>query len=413
MERLDIKILVSAYACEPEKGSEPGVGWNWVRQIADFAKEVWVITKANNRKVIEKALAKKPMPNVHWIYFDLPKWARFWKRGQRGVHLYYYLWQIGIYFLAKKLHKKVGFDLVHHVTFVNYWKPSFLSLLPVPFVWGPVGGGESSPKTFYKTFSLRGRIYEYMRDFARWLGEHDPFVRFTAKRAVIALATTQETAKRICRLGAKKVKILSQVALSEEEISFLNSLPQHKKNPFRFISIGRLLHWKGFHLGIMAFAKFMKEYPQSEYWIVGDGPERHNLEQLAKRLGIFNKIKFWGKLPREETLKKLAECDVLVHPSLHDSGGWVCVEAMAAGRPVICLNLGGPALQVTEETGFKIPARTPEQVVEDMSQAMLKVAIDIEFRKKTICKCKEKVLREFSWFKRGKQIQEIYKTVLV
>jgi len=48
-----------------------------------------------------------------------------------------------------------------------------------------------------------------------------------------------------------------------------------------------------------------------------------------------------------------------------------------------------------------------------MSQAMLKVAIDIEFRKKTICKCKEKVLREFSWFKRGKQIQEIYKTVLV
>ena len=412
MERLNIKVLISAYACEPGKGSEPGVGWNWVRQIADFAKEVWVITRANNRKVIEKALAQKPMSNVHWIYFDLPKWARFWKKGQRGVHLYYYLWQIGIYFLAKKLHKKVGFDLVHHVTFVNYWKPSFLSLLPVPFVWGPVGGGESSPKIFYKTFSWRGRIYECMRDFARWLGEHDPFVRFTAKRAAIALATTQETAKRICRLGAKKVKILSQVALSEEEISFLNSLPQHKKNPFRFISIGRLLHWKGFHLGIMAFAKFVKEYPQSEYWIVGDGPERRNLENLAKRLGVLDKIKFWGKLPREETLKKLAKCNVLVHPSLHDSGGWVCVEAMAAGRPVICLDLGGPALQVTEETGFKIPAYTPEQVVENIAEAMLKLAIDLAFRQKLALMCKERVKKEFFWDIKGEQILRWYKETI-
>jgi len=413
MERLDIKILVSAYACEPGKGSEPGVGWNWVRQIADFAKEVWVITRANNREVIEEALAQNPMPNVHWVYFDLPQWARFWKKGQRGVHLYYYLWQIGIYFLAKKLHKKVGFDLVHHVTFGNYWMPSFLSLLPVPFVWGPVGGGESSPKIFYKTFSWRGRVYEYMRDFARWLGEHDPFVHLTAKRTAIALSKAKETAERLTQLGIKWVYLISEVALSEEEINFLNSLSQHDENPFRFISIGRLLHWKGFHLGIMAFAKFVKEYSQSEYWIVGDGPERRNLENLAKRLKVLDKIKFWGKLPREEALKKLAKCNVLVHPSLHDSGGWVCVEAMAAGRPVICLDLGGPALQVTEETGFKISAYNPEQVVEDMTQAMLKVAIDIEFRKKTICKCKEKVLKEFSWFKRGKQIQEIYKTILV
>ena len=154
-----MKVLLSAYACEPGKGSEPGVGWNWVRQIARFA-EVWVITRANNRPVIEQALEREPLPNVHWVYFDLPRWARFWKKGQHGVHLYYYLWQIGIYFLAKRLHREVGFDLVHHVTFVNYWMPSFLSLLPPPFVWGPVGGGESAPKAFYRTFSWRGRLYE-------------------------------------------------------------------------------------------------------------------------------------------------------------------------------------------------------------------------------------------------------------
>src|SRR5579864_6502517 len=151
-----LKVLMSAYAFEPERGSEPGVGWNWVQQIGKSEK-VWVITKANNRRTIESALAKEPLPNVHFVYFDLPRWASFWKRGLRGIHAYYYLWQLGAYLVARRLHRQVGFDLVHHVTFVNYWMPSFLVLLPVPFLWGPVGGGESAPRAFWHFFSLRGK----------------------------------------------------------------------------------------------------------------------------------------------------------------------------------------------------------------------------------------------------------------
>src|ERR1700680_3319916 len=101
-----MKILVSAYACEPGKGSEPGVGWNWVMQVARF-HEVWVITRANNRQAIEAAGATQPGQQVHWVYVALPRWARLWKRGPRGVHLYYYLWQVGAYVVAKRLHKEV------------------------------------------------------------------------------------------------------------------------------------------------------------------------------------------------------------------------------------------------------------------------------------------------------------------
>ncbi len=407
-----VKVLLSAYACEPGKGSEPGVGWNWVKALSQFAK-VWVITRANNRPIIEQALEKEPLPHVHWIYFDLPRWARFWKKGQRGVHLYYYLWQIGAYFIGRRLHREVKFDLVHHVTFVNYWMPSFLALLPVPFIWGPVGGGESAPKTFYRTFSLRGKVYEYVRSLARWLGERDPFVRMTAMKAAVALATTAETAKRLQQLGSRRVEVLSQVALAEEEIARLAAMPTHTGNPFRLLSLGRFLHWKGFHLGLQAFARFVQDFPQSEYWLIGDGPERKSLEQLAKSLGIADKVRFWGALPREEVLKKLAEVDVLVHPSLHDSGGWVCVEAMAAGRPVICLDLGGPALQVTEETGFKIPARSPEQAVEDMARAMLKLAKDSEMCHRMREAARRWVWEHFNWELRGQEIFGIYLKVLV
>ncbi|MFM6202572.1 MAG: glycosyltransferase, partial [Dolichospermum sp.] len=124
-----------------------------------------------------------------------------------------------------------------------------------------------------------------------------------------------------------------------------------------------------FHLGLRAFAQ--ANLPNTEYWIVGDGPQWHQLQTLASHLGIAKKVKFWGRLPREKALDLLKDCHLLIHPSLHDSGGWVCMEAMAAGRPVICLDLGGPAVQVTEETGFKIAADEPYQVVRDLAAAMI------------------------------------------
>ncbi len=407
-----LKVLLSAYACEPGKGSEPAVGWNWARTISRFA-EVWVITRANNRPAIERTLEAEPLPNIHWVYFDLPRWARFWKKGQRGVHLYYYLWQMGIYRLARRLHQQVGFDLVHHVTFVNYWMPSFLTLLPVPFVWGPVGGGDATPRAFYRTFSWRGKGYEYTRDLIRWLGEHDPATRMTARRAALALATTPATAERLRALGARKVGVLSQVALPAEEIAQLATIPFREEPPFRLASVGRLLHLKGFHLGLQAFALFVREFPQSEYWLIGDGPERRCLEHLAKRLGVADKVRFFGALPREEVLRQLAEVDVLVHPSLHDSGGWVVVEAMAAGRPVVCLDLGGPAVQVLHgKTGFKIPTHAPRQGVAEMAEAMRRFATDVSLRRQVGEAARRRVQEAFTWERRGEALSEIYERIL-
>jgi glycosyltransferase involved in cell wall biosynthesis len=187
-------------------------------------------------------------------------------------------------------------------------------------------------------------------------------------------------------------------------------MPAATGTAVRFISIGRLLHWKGFHLGLKAFAA--AAIPQAEYWIVGDGPERAKLSALVQNLGLTERVRFCGSQPRAQALETLAACHVLVHPSLHDSGGWVCLEAMAAGKPVLCLDLGGPAEQVTDDTGIKVPATSPEQAVSDLAHAMIRLGADPDLRRTLGEAGRRRVGDEYIWEKKGDRLDALYASVL-
>jgi glycosyltransferase involved in cell wall biosynthesis len=275
-----------------------------------------------------------------------------------------------------------------------------------------VGGGESTPRSFRNIFSWRGRMYEALRELARSLGELNPLLRLTARRAAIALATTKETALRLESLGCKSVCILAECALPEREITALRAIPANEASPFRALSLGRLLHWKGFDLGLRAFARFQARFPDAEYWLIGDGPERSALERLAGELGIAKQVVFWGQLSRDRVLEKLAACHVLLFPSLHDSGGWVTIEAMAAGRPVICLDLGGPAVRVTDDTGIKIPANNPEQAIADLASGLELLAADPTHLAQLAAASRLRVDQEFNWDRRGEQLARLYERLL-
>jgi glycosyltransferase involved in cell wall biosynthesis len=405
-----MRILMSAYSCEPGRGSEPGVGWNIVREVARH-HEVWVLTRPDESgDIIEAELKRHPVPNLHFVYFTLPIWGGGWRWGESGaMQIHYYLWQIQAYFVARRLHQEIGFDAVHHVTFVKYSNPSFLSLLPIPFIWGSVGGGESAPPSFWQDFSGRAKLYEWARAIVRRIGELDPFVRLTGQRSAIVRATTEDTADRLRKLGIRDIQIVPESGLSNEDIAQLGQYELPTNTPIRFISMGRLLHWKGFHLGIRAFAQ--AHLLDAEYWICGDGAEQERLESLALELGVAHQVKFWGRLPRAATLEKLSQCHVLVHPSLHDSGGWVCMEAMAAGRPVLCLDLGGPSVQVTEQTGIKIPAVSPEQSIAGLAAAMVNLATDTALRSRLGQGGRALVHQSYSWQAKGEELSRLYQSV--
>ena len=400
------RVLISAYACGPGRGSEPGIGWNTAREMA-ARYDVWLFTSRENRRELEAELRARPLPRLRVLFVDWPAALDWMKQTRLGFEVQHYAWQVAVYLKARALHRAVNFDVVHHVTIGRYWMPSFLTLLPVPFVWGPVGGGESVPPQLRRGLGLRGALFEVARECARWVGEHDPFVRLTARRSAVALATTEETRERMAKLGARSTAVLSQVGLSQPELERLEGCQPPQAEPVRFLSIGRLVSWKGFHLGLRAFARLGG---RAEYWVIGTGPAEPELRRLADRLGISSRVRFVGMLSRDETLAALDAAHVLVHPSLHESGGMVCLEAMAAGKPVVCLDLGGPALQVTGECGVKVPVGRTDPTVAALAEAMQALADSPALREQMGAAARRRA-REFDWKRRGDELSRLYVTV--
>ncbi len=340
--------------------------------------DVWVITHSRNRPKINAYLAQHASPRLRFVFHPAAKGSLF--HGDSwlfGIQMNYYFWQRSSRALAKVLHREIGFDVAHHTVWARYWMPTGLAGLGVPLVWGPVGAGDLVPRSLINGLPLRWRALELLRRVAQNIGHFDPALRRTARESLATLVTTKATGDRVKGLGARVVYQMPTVFFSCDEIEYFRSLPPSDESLFKAICVGRLVHWKGFHLAIQGFAQFHRSHANSELWIVNDGPERKRLEELAAREGVSDCVRFWGKLTNlREVHTKMSQCQVLLHPALHESFGNVCLEAMAIGRAVVCLDIAGPATQVTAATGFRIRARSEPDAVRGIAGALSNLFCD-------------------------------------
>jgi glycosyltransferase involved in cell wall biosynthesis len=401
---------MSAYSCRPHWGSEPGVGWRFATEIAK-RHQVWVLVDRSNEPFIARHQAASENPR--FLYHQVPLWPTCPEKSNLGMQLHYYLWQRTMAPVARRLHGEIGFDVVHHTNWARCWMPSGLAGVDAPFVWGPVGAAESIPAGFVNGLNLRARFSDRLRNAARRVALLDPALGRTARRASVALVTTGETGEKVASLGVRRTEQMGTVGFTEEELHSFRNLPAPDTSMFRAICIGRLLHWKGFHLAIQAFALFHAKCPRSELWIVNDGPEEGWLKELARSEGAADAVRFWGKLPSiADVYAKLASCRVLIHPALHEAFGIVCTEAMASGRPVICLDVGGPATQVTSNSGFRVSTRSQEAAIQGIADALEQL-----YKDPTLCArlgegARERVSTEFSSDSLTSRLDALYEDVV-
>lgn len=411
-----IRVLVCAYACLGEsgikiRGGESLLGWNIVKQLARF-HQVFVLTHSQNHSDIEKVLQREPLENIKFYYLDLPLF-NFLQRIQGGIQLYAYLWQIKAYFLAKKLHQKFHFDVFHHLTYANDWMASFIgALLSIPYIRGPGGGAHRVPKKFLADFSLINRLSQTFRNFGQWLFRHDPFFILGQKRAKAILVCNRESLEAMPKKWQQKTYLFPVNGISQEDLVLLKSKEENPKNEFLILSAGKLLQFKGFDLAIKAFKIFADKFPKTKLIIVGDGPELPHLKDLVFKLNLAERVEFKSWMPREKFLIELTSCDLFLFPSLRDGGGQVVVEAMAAQKPVICFDIGGPGFHINEKWGIKIKPLFPQQAIEEIAKALEKLYLDKELRKRLRKAAGERAEKDYHWDRLGEKLFQIYQEVL-
>jgi glycosyltransferase involved in cell wall biosynthesis len=374
-----MRILLSAYACEPGKGSEQGVGWHWATELARLGHEVAVITRANNRPLLERTLADAPIAGLRFYYYDLPAWAKWWKRGGRGVQLYHWLWQSGAYRLARQLTRKAQFDLVHHLTFGVFRQPSFMGRLGLPFVVGPLGGGEVTPASLRSSFPAKEMFWEMLRATSNKMAYWNPSLRAMFRQATLIFYKTPETLAALPAACRQRSRVQLEIGVEARRI---RQEAVGQAAGAEFLYVGRLLYWKGVHLALKALCELRKNLPGATLTVIGTGPDEAGLKGLSAALGLRDSVQWLGWMPQEELWAHYGRYTAFVFPSLHDSGGSVVLEALSQALPVICLNTGGPGAILSPSCGIKVPVenRNEVQVVGDLKAAMEKLARDSALR---------------------------------
>lgn len=400
-----LRVLISAYACEPHKGSEPGVGWGWVQEITRD-HDAWVITRANNRDTIETELSVNPNPHLHMIYVDLPPWARFWKRKQRGIRTYYYLWQFAAWSRARKLCREVRFDLAHHVTFVNDWLWTFLALMPLPYVWGPIGSNARSPSKLLRHFRARRAdlLRVTVQNVVRWV---DPLWWLTAIRAsrVITINNDVAVMRPLRDVAAHKIYVEPAIAVDKKPND------TRPRDGSLVLYVGRHLAVKGGALAVETFARVVSRRPGVRLIMIGEGPEEEDLRNRVRRLGIGHCVEFVPWQTQQEIWHAMEVADIFFFPSM-EGAGMVVLEAMRAGLPVVCLEFGGPGTMITQETGCRVAVGPFDQVADALAAEIISL-LDEPLRRERLGEAARRRTQDiFSWEAKRTLIRNLYRDVL-
>jgi len=393
-----LKVVLSAFACAPDRGSEPGVGWGVLRRLA-ADHEVWLLTNAANVPYLRDL-----GPSVRIIPIDLPRVPRAFQ-GNFGLHhVYYFLWQIKTREVARRVCREVRPDLIHHLTYVNSWIPSFLGNLGVPFIWS-AGAALTVPAQLRRTMSPSSRILEALRNLlVRSIGRVTR--KWVGQQADLIL-----TASPAHSFDRSRTKIIHLGGLEPSELHSFPSVARSPDEVFRICSVGRLVGLKGTHLAIAAVARCIPIVPNLEFVIVGDGIERKRLEKLARGLGCGEHVRFVGWVDREKVRSWLSASNLFLHLSLRELFGYSLLEAMASGVPTICLALGGPAHFLPSDACVKIQPGPVEDIVQSSAEAIQSLATMSDERS-DLGRRGAEWARDFgSWDRAASEIESFYREI--
>jgi glycosyltransferase involved in cell wall biosynthesis len=415
------RVLVSAIAVSPIRGSEPGIGWNVGTRLAKYHDvTLMCITKTHDdphREEIEAYFQQHgPIPGLEMLYIE-PTWLyRLVDRKRNPVaRAFYYFgyasWQRAAYKRVKELQAQKPFELTHHLNILGYREPGYLWKLPIPFFWGPVAGASNIPFAHFKLLRWPDRIKYGVRNVINEVQKRLwPRPRKAARAAAHIWAIGEDNrrmftdvfgvpAECLCEAGGKPRPELASVKTYDPT-----------KEPLR-------LTFAGFHIGrkavpiiLHAMARSGNEFPIT-FTSLGSGPERDGWIELSRRLGIADKINWIAELPQAQAHAEMTRAHVFAFPSLQEASATVTLEALSLGLPILCHDACGMGFIVNDSCGLKVPMRDIETSVNGFAEALRKLHADPSL----VSRLSQGALRrseELSWDYAARQMALRYDRVL-
>lgn len=367
-----LKVLLATYSVDSRDISEAQQAYQWISHVARHV-DLTVISTGSR---LHDTCGLEDRDDLRYI--QLPhtiSWKRF-DVLDRAIHPGVIDFNFKLAGLLRGKMKSERFDVCHSLSPFAPRYSTPLRKMDIPKVCGPLSGGLAIPKGFkeiisQEPFFFRLRQIDKLR--IRW----DPLLRATYEKATRLLVTAEYVRQQLLpRRLHPKTRLLSAIGIDLAPLSKMladsQSFVHSDRGELRILYVGRIIPSKGLPYIIQALAQLPEELPV-KLTVVGDGPHREHCEQLARQNNVSRKIDWAGEVPHDEVYSYFLAHDVFCFPSIKEAAGIVVLEAMALGRPVICVNNGGPADMVTTESGVVLPCEGPRQVVDDLAETFCRL----------------------------------------
>ncbi len=411
-----MKILVSAYACDPYRGSEPGVGWTAVCRMAR-KHDVFVLTDCHNRAGWEKGALEGIIPPNVKVRFLRDRSAcsenRLIAHLQSWMNYASFIRQV----LAAALawHVEMKFDLCHQVTIAGWRMPSPLWRLPIPFVWGPIGGAGFIPPAFRTMLSFQSRVFERVRDLNTFISSRSKAFRQCVENTAVIFAANEETEEFLKPFRSPRPLVRLPIAsLPEEKVVKFRRPPAHNPltGPLRLFAGGNMEGRKGVSLALRALALVATEGVDFQYTIAGGGPEISSLKELALKLNLTEKVEFHPGFSGDDYIGALHASDVYFLPSFRESTPVTLLEAYLAGCYPVVADMSAQGEIVRLAGGKAVAAETQEAMVRGLADAVLWCHRNRELLSTEVSLATARIADHFSSDRYDRVLDEAYGTAM-
>jgi glycosyltransferase involved in cell wall biosynthesis len=413
-------VLLIAEACNPTWTSVPLVGYNFARALAERDDlEVTLVSQVRNSAALEAdpiaARARLHFIDNEWVARPLYRFSRLlrggaalsWTTDTALAWPSYIAFEREVFARFRRPLREGGFDITHRVTPLTPTVGSpLVGWTDVPMIIGPLNGGLPWPREYP---DLRRKEKEWLVPL-RGLYRQLPYFRSTYRRLAGVIAGSRHTATEVPATFRGLRFYLPENGVDPGRFPVATTWPQ-PQGPFRFLTVGRLVPYKGVDL-ILEAMKASNALKACELRVVGDGPERARLEDLTQQYGLQTNVSFAGWVDQQSLAREFSRSQAFAFPSLREFGGGVVLEALASGLPAIVVDYGGPGELVTPECGILLAMKPRQELVEQLRRGMEELAGDpLRCQAMGEAACR-RVRDEFTWTAKADRIVTMYRQVL-